>query len=123
MSYVYVNFKINFMVVAKTGLFDESLQMKANLFKALAHPARLQILQFLAKSKTCISGDISEELPLGRTTVNQHLSELKKAGLIQGQVEGVKTNYCLDYEKIEEMKNLLSGFLDEFQTPEGFCCK
>ena len=111
------------MVVAKTGLFDESLQMKANLFKVLAHPARLQILQFLAKSKTCISGDISEELSLGRTTVNQHLSELKKAGLIQGQVEGVKTNYCLDYEKIEEMKNLLSGFLDEFQTPEGFCCK
>lgn len=116
-------FKSEIMVTAKTSLFDESLQMKANLFKALAHPARLQILQFLAKSKTCISGDISEELPLGRTTVNQHLKELKNAGLIQGQVEGVKTNYCLDYEKIEEMKNLLSGFLDEFQTPEGFCCK
>ena len=123
MSYIYVEFKSKFMVTAKTTLFDESLQVKANLFKALAHPARLQILQFLAETKTCISGDISEELPLGRTTVNQHLKELKKAGLIQGQVEGVKTNYCLDYEKIEEMKNLLSGFLDEFKTPEGFCCK
>ena len=116
-------FKSEIMVTAKTSLFDESLQVKANLFKALAHPARLQILQFLAETKTCISGDISEELPLGRTTVNQHLKELKNAGLIQGQVEGVKTNYCLDYEKIEEMKNLLSGFLNEFQTPEGFCCK
>ena len=123
MTYIYVELKIAIMVTAKTNLFDESLQMKANLFKALAHPARLQILQFLAETKTCISGDISEELPLGRTTVNQHLKELKNAGLIQGQVEGVKTNYCLDYEKIEEMKNLLSGFLDDFKTPEGFCCK
>ncbi len=116
-------FNSEIMVTAKTTLFDESLQIRASLFKALAHPARLQILQYLAKTKSCISGDISEELPLGRTTVNQHLKELKNAGLIQGQVEGVKTNYCLDYDKIEEMKNLLSGFLDEFETPEGFCCK
>ncbi len=71
------------MVVSKTELFDQSLQEKANLFKALSHPARLQILQFLAKSKNCISGDISEELPLSRTTVNQHLTELKEAGLIK----------------------------------------
>ena len=122
MSYIYVKILQN-MVTAKTTLFNESLQVKANLFKALAHPARLQILQFLAETKTCISGDISEELPLGRTTVNQHLKELKNAGLIQGQVEGVKTNYCLDYAKIEEMKNLLIGFLNEFETPENFCCK
>lgn len=122
MSYIYVKILQN-MVTAKTTLFNESLQVKANLFKALAHPARLQILQFLAETKTCISGDISEELPLGRTTVNQHLKELKNAGLIQGQVEGVKTNYCLDYAKIEEMKNLLGSFLDEFETPDNFCCK
>ena len=80
------------MVVSKTDLFTEVLQARANLFKALAHPARLQILQFVAETKTCISGDISEELPLSRTTVNQHLKELKDAGLIQGHVEGVKTN-------------------------------
>lgn len=123
MSYVYVEFKIRIMVIAKTTLFDENLQVKASLFKALAHPARLQILQFLSETKTCISGDISEELPLGRTTVNQHLKELKNAGLIQGQVEGVKTNYCLDYAKIEEMKNLLSSFLNEFEIPENLCCK
>lgn len=122
MSYIYVKILQN-MVTAKTTLFNESLQVKANLFKALAHPARLQILQFLAETKTCISGDISEELPLGRTTVNQHLKELKNAGLIQGQVEGVKTNYCLDYAKIEEMKNLLGSFLNEFETPDNFCCK
>jgi predicted transcriptional regulator len=77
----------------------------------------------LSETKTCISGDISEELPLSRTTVNQHLKELKDAGLIQGHVEGVKTNYCLDYEKVEEMKNALSEFLNEIQIPEKFCCK
>lgn len=111
------------MVTAKKELFDEALQIRASLFKALAHPARLQILQFLAEIKTCISGDISEELPLSRTTVNQHLKELKDAGLIRGQVEGVKTNYCLDYEKVVEMKEILSGFLNEIQLPENFSCK
>lgn len=111
------------MVVSKTELFDEALQIRASLFKALAHPARLQILQFLAESKTCISGDISEELPLSRTTVHQHLKELKDAGLIRGHVEGVKTNYCLDYDKVMEMKEILNGFLSEMQIPENFSCK
>jgi ArsR family transcriptional regulator len=111
------------MVVSKTELFDEVLQERANIFKALAHPARLQILQFLARTKTCISGDISEELPLSRTTVNQHLKELKDAGLIQGHVEGVKMNYCLNYGKVMEMKDILAEFLDEIQFPETFSCK
>lgn len=111
------------MVVSKTELFDEVLQGRANLFKALAHPARLQILQFLAQTKTCISGDISEELPLSRTTVNQHLKELKDAGLIRGHVTGVKMNYCLDYEKVDEMKEILTGFLNEIRIPDDFCCK
>jgi len=111
------------MVVSKTELFDQALQEKANLFKVLSHPARLHILYFLAEAKTCISGDISDELPLSRTTVNQHLKELKEAGLIRGQVEGVKVNYCLDYQKVAEMKKLLSRFLDDFQIPENFSCK
>ncbi|MDP3180605.1 MAG: metalloregulator ArsR/SmtB family transcription factor [Bacteroidota bacterium] len=111
------------MVVSKTELFDETLQEKANLFKALAHPARLQILLFLAETKNCISGDISDELPLSRTTVNQHLTELKEAGLIKGHLEGVKMKYCLDGEKVKEMKNLLSSFLDDIQLQENFICQ
>jgi len=111
------------MVVSKTELFDETLQEKANLFKALAHPARLQILQFLAETKNCISGDISDELPLSRTTVSQHLKELKDVGLIKGHVEGVKMKYCLDGEKAKDMKNLLTSFLDEIQLPENFSCE
>jgi len=123
MTYIYAVIKTRKMVVSKTELFDDVLQERANLFKTLAHPARLQILQFLAQTKTCISGDISEELPLSRTTVNQHLKELKNAGLIRGTVEGVKTNYCLDYTKVDQMKKILSGFLDEIEFPEKFCCK
>jgi len=111
------------MVISKTELFDEVFQIRASLFKALAHPARLQILQFLAETKTCISGDISDELPLSRTTVNQHLKELKEAGLIKGHVEGVKMKYCLDGEKVKEMKNLLTSFLEEIQIPDNFVCE
>ena len=79
------------MVQSKTELFDKGLAEKAELFKALAHPARLQILKFLCETQNCITGDISDELPLSRTTVNQHLKELKNAGLIQGHIDGVKT--------------------------------
>ena len=111
------------MVVSKTELFDESLQEKANLFKALSHPARLQILQFLVKSKNCISGDISEELPLSRTTVNQHLTELKEVGLIKGHIDGVKMKYCLDAQKVNEMKAHLTSFLEEIQLQEDFICQ
>lgn len=111
------------MVAAKTTLFEEDLQTMAAFFKALSHPARLQILRFLAESKSCISGDISEELPLSRTTVNQHLYELKEAALIQGTVSGVKVNYCIDLQKVKELKVLLDGFLKEIQLPDNCCCK
>lgn len=99
------------MVQSKTELFDKELAEKAILFKALAHPARLQILQFLSETQSCITGDISDELPLGRTTVNQHLKELKEAGLIKGHIEGVKTKYCLNNDKIKAIRKSLDDFL------------
>ena len=110
------------MVQSKTELFDKELTGKAELFKALAHPARLQILQFLSETQNCITGDISDELPLSRTTVNQHLTELKNAGLIQGHIEGAKTKYCLNPEKIKEMKEMLVSFIEGIQPREGFVC-
>ena len=100
------------MVVSKTELFGEALQEQASLFKALAHPARLQILQFLAKSKNCISSDISEELPLSRTTVNQHLTELKEAGLIQGEINPPYIKYCINKTGWSEAKELLGTFFN-----------
>ena len=110
------------MVIPKTALFDKKLQQRANLFKALAHPARLQILQYLAQTRICLTGDISEQFPLTRATVNQHMKELKNAGLIFGRKEGAKLVYCLDIEKIKEMEIILSGFLKIMHLPDDFCC-
>lgn len=111
------------MTQAKVELFDQDLQLAAGYFKALSHPARLAILNYLAATKVCISGDISNELPLSRTTVNQHLKELKEVGLIQGTINGSKTNYCLNNTKVKEMRSILSSFLENIQLPENFSCK
>ena len=110
------------MVHSKVELFEEELIQNAILFKALAHPARLKILQFLAETKTCITGDISDELPLGRTTVNQHLKELKAVGLVTGHIEGVKTKYCLDAVKLQEIQNSLQSFLESINV-ENYKCE
>jgi len=111
------------MASAKTDLFNPKLNSAAVLFKALAHPARLAILQYLAETKVCITGDISDELPLSRTTVNQHLTELKNAGLIQGHVNGVKVNYCLDPQKVCEMGKVFQELFDLLNVPGNNNCK
>ena len=111
------------MVLAKTELFEEELQTKANLFKALAHPVRLQILEYLVQTRSCLSGDISDVFPLTRTTLNQHMKELKDAGLICSHVKGTKIVYCLNCKKIEELSNILAGLLEEFRLPHDFCCQ
>lgn len=116
------------MAANKVELFDRELQANAALFKALGHPARLSILKYLAEIRTCICGDISDELPLSRTTVNQHLKELKKVGLITGTVSGVKTNYCLNPARVHQLEKTLSSFVDEIKTDtitlktENDCC-
>ena len=110
------------MSYSKQELFSKELQDCAELYKALAHPARLAILRYLAEAKSCITGDLAEELPLGRTTVNQHLKELKDAGLITGTTEGVKTCYCLNLEKIRELKKMSESFMNEINISEIFKC-
>ncbi len=69
-----------------------------------------------------MSGDISDELPLSRTTVHQHLAELKKLDLIKGQIEGVKTNYCLNQDKLKHAQNILNGFMDELYSCSNNNC-
>jgi ArsR family transcriptional regulator len=110
------------MVTAKSELFTGEQQKQAILFKALAHPARLAILMYLAETKTCISGDISDKLPLSRTTVNQHLAELKKAGLIKGSISGSKTNYCLNTCEIEKMDQMNRQFLQNLLMEQSNEC-
>lgn len=111
------------MVAAKTMLFDEELQERANLFKCLAHPARLKIIQYLAQTRQCLSGDISDKFPLTRTTINQHMNELKEAGLVIGYEKGSKTVYCLNCSKIEKIREVMEGFLTEIKLPQDFCCE
>ncbi|MCF8232973.1 MAG: metalloregulator ArsR/SmtB family transcription factor [Bacteroidales bacterium] len=110
------------MVQSKGKLFEKDLQETASLYKALGHPARLAILKYLSDIKVCVTGDISEELPLSRTTVNQHLKELKNAGLIQGVVQGTKTNYCLNPEKIRKLNEMSEAFLNSLDTEAGEVC-
>jgi ArsR family transcriptional regulator, arsenate/arsenite/antimonite-responsive transcriptional repressor len=111
------------MAYSKTKLFSTYLQKYSELYKALGHPARLAILKYLAETKSCITGDIADELPLSRSTVNQHLKELKDAGLITGTTEGVKTCYCLNLEKIKELKEMSDTFLNEINIQVNFDCK
>jgi len=99
----------------KTEIFEEKMQDLAGLARALAHPARLSILRFLAETKVCISGDISEYIPLSRSTVSQHLKELKKIGLIRGSVDGTKINYCLQKSTIDRMTEEFNRFFNEIQ--------
>jgi DNA-binding transcriptional ArsR family regulator len=94
----------------KAENFDESLQELARFAKVLSHPARLAILKYLAETKTCISGDISDYLPLGRTTVSQHLKELRDSGLIHGEIDGLKINYCLCSDEIKRFLALFEIF-------------
>ncbi len=101
----------------KREIFDNELQELAHFAKVISHPARLAILRFLAETKTCISGDISDQLPLSRTTVSQHLKELKTSGLIHGEVEGLKINYCLCGSTIKKFKSIFNDFFEE----ESFC--
>jgi DNA-binding transcriptional ArsR family regulator len=101
------------------SLDDNSIKRSAAIAKALGHPARIAILKLLAQRNTCFCGDITDVLPLAQSTVSQHLKALKSAGLITGEVEGVRTCYCLNPSGVKELKNLLSELSDElFNT----CC-
>jgi len=104
----------------KSDQFDTELQELAQFAKVFSHPARLMILKFLAEKKACISGDITDEIPLSRTTVSQHLKELKNAGLIQGTIDGLTVNYCLNPEAINSLKAAMDKFFVEIDYYN--CC-
>ena len=105
----------------KTEVFTTELQELARFTKVLSHPARLAILQYLAETKTCISGDISDYLPLSRSTVSQHLKELKEMGLIRGEIDGLKINYCLSNSKISKYKQMFDVFFRDMATIDLNC--
>src|SRR4051812_1802066 len=104
------------MGITKTTGFSAETNEMAEILKALGHPARLEIVQFLMNSPSCICGDIVEVLPLAQSTVSKHLSELKKAGVIKGTITGNNICYCLDEKVIQKIQN----FISLVQTS---CCK
>lgn len=109
------------MATAKVEEFTIKDNKIALYAKALAHPARVAILQLLLKKQACICGDIVDELPLSQSTVSQHLKELKEAGLIKGEIEGKKVCYCINEEEWENAKNYMGSFFKSLAN-NGKCC-
>ena len=100
------------MSSAKTAAFTTEQQQLARVAKALAHPARVAIVQLLASKTTCISGDIAAELPLSRTTVFQHLQELKALDLIRGEIDGLTVCYCLNTALLRQVQQQFLSFFE-----------
>ncbi len=92
-----------------TKITEEQVQL-ARISKALSHPVRIYILDLLSKQSCCYSGDLAEELPVARSTLSQHLKELKSAGLIQGNIHSPKIRYCLNEETWNEVRKYYKKF-------------
>lgn len=101
---------------------DNNQEKLARFAKAMGHPIRIAILKFLANQESCFFGDIDEILPLSKSTVSQHLKELKDAGLIQGQIEAPKVRYCINKENWLLAKSLFSDFFCECHNKDKNCC-
>jgi len=97
------------MGITKTDKFNDNQNNLASIFKALGHPARIAIIEYLLKTQTCVTNEIINEIPLAQSTILQNLKELQNAGLIKGNIEGVKIYFCLNNEKFFIIKQ----FIDE----------
>lgn len=110
------------MGLSKTDEFTVKDNRLAAYAKALAHPARVAILQLLVRKQACICGDIVDELPLSQSTVSQHLKELKNAGLIKGEIEGASICYCINEVEWERAKQDLVRLFDGYSLNKNKCC-
>ena len=110
------------MGATKTEYFTDKQNTIATLAKALGHPARVAIVEYLMKVDTCICGDIVNELPLAQPTVSQHLKELKNAGLIKGEIEGNTICYCIDEKAIDKLQNYFDNISTKLTNKKNNCC-
>ena len=111
------------MSVATAEVVDETEQLElAQLAKALGHPARVRILQLLLRRDSCYCGEIVDELPLAQATVSQHLKVLKDAGLILGEIEGLRTCYCASRTRLAELHELVGGLLGQAEYVDTRGC-
>ena len=109
------------MAMSKKSLFDSNEVELSVLCKALGHPARIAIIEYLLKVETCICGDIVNELPLAQPTISQHLKELKNAGLIKGAIEGNAVCYCIDEKGVEKLQSYFGNILSTLNSRKGCC--
>ncbi|MCB9080494.1 MAG: winged helix-turn-helix transcriptional regulator [Lewinellaceae bacterium] len=109
------------MGITKRELFTEHQNNLAQVAKALAHPARIAIIEHLLRVNTCIGGELVDHLPLAQPTISQHLRELKEAGIIQGTIDGVKINYCINAQRWREIARLFGDFLATPVIEQGCC--
>jgi len=107
------------MGASKSDFFSEEQNELASLFKALAHPARVAIIEYLLKVDTCICGDIVNELPLAQPTVSQHLKELKNANIIKGNIDGTAICYCINPDTLMKFENYFFLIKKQLQSK---CC-
>lgn len=98
------------MGITKTEIFNKQQNQLAVTLKALAHPARIAILQYIIKQNVCICNDLVEELGLAQATISQHLKELKNIGIIKGNIEGTSVCYCIDEKVWQKTKKELNAF-------------
>lgn len=110
------------MGLTKSEIFTDKQNKLAGMMKALAHPARIAIIQHLVKQQACICGDLVEELGLAQATISQHLKELKTAGLIQGNVEGTSVCYCINEKTWDEYRKTFEAFFITYQRLDKGCC-
>lgn len=109
------------MGITKVDNFDKRQNTIAAYAKAIGHPARVAIIDYLLQHNTCICNDLVEELPLSQSTISQHLKELKQVGIIKGEIEGPKMCYCIDEKVWNEIHREFSMLFASF-TPMSKCC-
>lgn len=107
------------MGVSKTDLFDQKQNEVAAVAKVLAHPARVAILQYISRQDACICSDLVAETGLAQATISQHLSEIKKVGLLQGNFQGKNLCYCIDKQRWEDLQELFHSFFTQIKQQ---CC-
>lgn len=110
------------MGATKTDQFTDRQNAMSILLKALGHPARVAIMEYLLKADSCICGDIVNELPLAQPTVSQHLKELKNAGLIKGSIEGNSICYCINEKAIDKLQNYFANISTKLINKKINCC-
>ena len=110
------------MGASKSEQFTAEQNQIATIAKAMGHPARVAVIEFLLKVDTCICGDIVHELPLAQPTVSQHLRELKSAGLIKGNIEGNAICYCIEETAFEILKQFFVQIETSLDQKKKRCC-